>query len=227
MSEDETTFSEREEIEMLLPWYVGGTLDATDRDRVERYLAHHPEVRRQLDLIREERHETIMANEALPTTPAGALDRLLASLPVDRPRPWRRLLDAEGLRAVALLFSQSAPRSVRFAAYVAAVLLLAQGVTIGAFMLRANDGAYQTAAGRDGSAGGPSFFIAFTDTASSAAVTGLLQDVDARIVDGPKPGGIYRIQLRTGEASPSAEEALRRRLAERRDVVRLVLPAKE
>ena len=37
-------FSEREEIEMLLPWYESGTLDPADFKRVERYLAAHPEI---------------------------------------------------------------------------------------------------------------------------------------------------------------------------------------
>jgi hypothetical protein len=226
MSEDEATLSEREEIEMLLPWYVSGTLAASDRDRVERYLADHPDVRRQLDLIREERRETIIANEALPTASAGALDRLLASLPVRRGGLWRRLSESEGLRALALLVSPSAPRTVRFAAYAAAFLLLAQGVAITAFLLKGNEAGYQTAAGGAGSRG-PSFFIAFTDAASSADVTSLLQGVGARIVDGPKPGGIYRIEVRSDDISPRTDEALRRRLAERRDLVRLVLPAKE
>jgi hypothetical protein len=226
MSEDETAFSAREEIEMLLPWYVGGTLDATDRHRVERYLAQHPELRRQLDLIREERHETIMANEALPTAPAGALERLLVSLPVRRSGLRRWLSESEALRALGLLFGRSAPRAVRFAAYAAAVLLLAQGVAIAALILKTNGGSYETAAGSEGSEG-LAFFIAFTDAAPSAAITGLLQDLEAHIVDGPKPGGIYRILVRTTDRSPSAEQALRRRLAEQRDLVRLVLPAKE
>jgi hypothetical protein len=226
MSEDKTTLSEREEIEMLLPWYVSGTLDATDRDRVERYLTDHPDVRRQLDLIREERHETIIANEALPTASAGALVRLLASLPVGRASLWRRLSESEGLRALALLFSPAAPRTVRFATYAAAFLLLAQGVAIATFILKGHEAGYQTAAGGNGR-WGSSFFIAFTEAASSADVTGLLQDVGARIVDGPKPGGIYRIELRSDDMSPSTAAALRRRLAERHDLVRLVLPAKE
>jgi hypothetical protein len=226
MSEDDTTLSEREQIEMLLPWYVSGTLDASDRARVARYLADHPDVGRQLDLIRDERDATIIANEALPPASAAALDRLLAGLPVGRVGLWQRLSVSEGLRALALCFSPSAPRTVRFAAYAAAFLLLAQGLAITAFILKGNEAGYQTAAGRDGW-GGPSFFIGFTDAASSADVTGLLQDVGARIVDGPKPGGIYRIEVRSDDMSPSTEEALRRRLAERRDLVRLILPAKE
>lgn len=226
MSEDETALSEREQIEMLLPWYVGGTLDATDRDRVERYLAAHPEVRRQLDLIREERHETILANEALPTPSALALERLMASLPVRRPGLLGRLLASEGSRAVAELFTLPTPRAVRYAAYAAACLLLVQSLAITALLVEGNGGGYQTAAGKDGGEG-LSFFVAFTDTASTADLTRLLQDFDARIVDGPKPGGIYRVKVRISDRSPVAADAMQRQLAERRDVVRLVLPAKE
>jgi hypothetical protein len=226
MSEDETALSEREEIEMLLPWYVGGSLDATDRDRVERYLAHHPEVRRQLELIREERHETILANEALPTPSALALERLMAALPERRRGLLGRLLASEGYRAIAELFTPPTPRAVRYGAYAAACLLLVQSLAITALLVEGNGGGYQTAAGKPGGEG-LSFFVGFTDTASTADLTRLLHEFDARIVDGPKPGGIYQVKVRITDRSPVAADALQRRLAARRDVVRLVLPAKE
>jgi hypothetical protein len=226
MTEDDTALSEREEIEMLLPWYVGGSLDATDRDRVERYLADHPEVRRQLDRIREERHQTILANEALPAPSAAALERLMASLPVRRSGLLGRLFASDGYHALAQLFAASTPRAVRYAAYAVACLLLVQGLAITALLVEGRGGGYQTAAGRDDEAG-LFFFIAFTDTTSTAELTRLLQDFDARIVDGPKPGGVYQVKLRTSDRSPAAADALQRRLAARRDVVRLVLPAKE
>jgi len=226
MSQDETALSERDEIEMLLPWYVAGTLDATDRERVERYLAQHPEVRHQLDLIREERHETILANEALPMPSAGALERLMASPPVHRLSLRGRLLGSEGYRAIAELFGQATPRAVRYAAYGAVCLLLVQSLAITALLIEGSGGAYQTAAGKAGGEG-LSFFVGFADTASTADLNRLLQDFDARIVDGPKPGGIYQVKVRISDRSPAAADALQRRLAERRDVVRLVLPAKE
>ena len=65
MSDTKETFSEREEIEMLLPWFVTGRLDAADKAKVEAFLAREPAMRRQLDLIREEQGETIAANEAV------------------------------------------------------------------------------------------------------------------------------------------------------------------
>ncbi|HEU0061337.1 MAG TPA: hypothetical protein VFR19_15770 [Hyphomicrobiaceae bacterium] len=226
MNEDNTALTEREEIEMLLPWYVGGNLDATDHDRVERYLAQHPEVRRQLELIREEQHQTILANEALPTPSAGALERLMASLPGRRPGLLARLRASEGYRNIAALFGPSAPRAIRYAAYAAVGLLLVQSLAITALLVKDNGAGYQTAAGKDGGEG-LFFLVAFTDTASTADLTRLLQDFDARIIDGPKPGGIFQVKVRVSDPSPAAAEALQRRLAARRDVVRLALPAKE
>ena len=226
MNEDNTALTEREEIEMLLPWYVGGNLDATDHDRVERYLAQHPEVRRQLELIREERHQTILANEALPTPPAGALEQLMASLPGRRPGLLARLRASENYRNIVERFGPPAPRAIRYAACAAVCLLLVQSLAITALLVKDNGAGYQTAAGKsDGE--GLVFLVAFTDTASTADLTRLLQDFDARISDGPKPGGIFLVKVRVSDASPAAAEALQRRLAARRDVVRLALPAKE
>ena len=226
MSEDESALSEREAIEMLLPWYVGGGLDASDRGRVERYLAQHPEVRRQLELVGEERQETITANEALPTPSAAAFDRLLTALPARRASWAPRLLAGLPYRAITDFFTAPTPRAVRFAAAAAACLLLVQTVALTALIMRGGGVGYETAAGRDRRAH-LSFYIGFSDQASAAVIAQLLGEFDARIVDGPKPGAIYQIDVPSSEPSPSAQEALQRRLAERRDVVRFVLPAKE
>src|ERR1700741_1281260 len=81
---NELSTDEREEIEMLLPWYVTGRLDARDRAKVESYLASHPDVAAQLDLVRDEREQAILGNEARGAPSGGALDRLMASLPAAR-----------------------------------------------------------------------------------------------------------------------------------------------
>jgi hypothetical protein len=225
MTETERAFSEREQIEMLLPWYVGGSLDATDRDRVEHYLAHHPDLRRQLDLIRQERRETIQANEALPTSSAGGLERLLAALPLRRPSLLEQLVQSQGYRAIVDFFSAPTPRAVRFAALAAASLLIVQAIALTTLLVRGDGAGCETAAGQDRSES-LSFFIGFTDEASAAAISRLLGEFDARIVDGPKPGAIYKVKVRSSDPA-SAPDAVRRRLVERRDIVRFVLPAKE
>ena len=77
MTED----SEREEIEKLLPWYVTGKLGYPDASKVDKYLAQHPDVLSQLQLIGTERQETMRANEAMGWPGSGMSDRLMASLP--------------------------------------------------------------------------------------------------------------------------------------------------
>lgn len=86
MSEQALEEREREEIEMLLPWYVTGKLDRADKGRVEAYLARHPHLSTQLDLMRAEREQSVLGNEALGAPPAAALDRLMASLPARNAR---------------------------------------------------------------------------------------------------------------------------------------------
>lgn len=225
MSDDTTAAAEREEIEMLLPWYVSGRLDAGDRARVESYLARDAGLRLQLDLIRTERQEAIAANEALRTPSAGALDRLMASLPPRRPS----LADRLGLSAVyqtmADLFTAPTVRGVRLAAVAAALLLLVQAAVITTLLVRGDGGAtYRTASGQSDDRG-VSALVVFAEDARLPAISRLLADLDATIVDGPKPGGVYKVRIRTSDRSEAAREALLRRLAERRDVVRSVLPA--
>jgi anti-sigma-K factor RskA len=66
--------------EMLLPWYVAGTLDRHAARQVELALAHDVEVRRQCELVCEELTETIRLNESLGAPSARARERLKAAL---------------------------------------------------------------------------------------------------------------------------------------------------
>jgi anti-sigma factor RsiW len=224
MSDDTTAAAEREEIEMLLPWYVSGRLDANDRARVESHLARDAGLRHQLELVRAERQEAIAANEALRTPSAGALDRLMAALP-ERPPS---LADRVGLsaiyRTVADFFAAPSVRGVRFAAVAAALLLLAQAAVITTLLVRGDGATYHTASGQSGDAG-VSALVVFAEDARLPAISRVLADLDATIVDGPKPGGVYKVRIRTSDRSDAARDALLRRLAEHRDVVRSVLPA--
>ena len=88
-------------------------------------------------------------------------------------------------------------------------------------------GTYQTASGGQSSGEGIALLVTFADDAKATAISQLLADLDASIVDGPKAGGVYKIRLRTEDRSPAGREALLRRLAERRDIVRAVLPSRD
>lgn len=220
-----TEDTEREEIEMLLPWYVTGKLEASDLARVEAYLAAHPDAARQLDLARDERDETVAANEALPAPAAGLADRIMAELPAARPGRAALRAVKDGLHRFLALIVAPPPGALRWAAVAAVVLVAVQAVAI-ATLIGQRQGAYQAASGRQ-TGDGVAFLVAFADGATAAAISQLLAELDASIVDGPKAGGVYKIVLRTEDRSPAAHEALMRRLAERSDVVRGVLPSKD
>ncbi len=225
MNEPSLKEVEREEIEMLLPWYVTGRLDAADTAKVEAFLAVHPHVARQLDMVRAERDEAVASNEALGFPSAAATERLMASLPAARPG-WAALRTVRGgLEQVRNLFVAPTANAVRWAAVAAAVLVAVQAVAIGT-LLSERSATYRTASGPQ-TGDGIAVLATFAEEAKATAISQLLTDFDASIVDGPRAGGVYKIRLRTDDRSPAAREALVRRLAERRDIVRAVLPSRD
>jgi anti-sigma factor RsiW len=211
---------EREEIEKLLPWYVTGRLTPGDRSKVERYLNQHPHMLAHLDLIRVERDETMRANDAIGRPPAGMDDRLMAALPQTRTVLPRR----GSLSSLSAIFTMPTARGVQWAVVVAGLIVLAQAAVIATLITRGSDHTYQTASGAPPS-NGVVALVAFSDDAKAPAIAQLLGEFDANIVDGPKPGGIYKIRVRSLDKSQPARDALLRKLAERRDVVRIVLPS--
>lgn len=211
---------------MLLPWYVTGKLDPGDLAKVEAYLAAHPQFARQLDLVRAERDESVLANEAQGAPSAGATARLMAALPSARQAgaAWRAL--QRSLQQVGELFVAPTANAVRWAAVAVALVVAIEAGVIAKLIGERPDHTYQTASGPQ-TGDGIALLIVFADEARAPAISQLLADFDASIVDGPKAGGLYKVRLRTEDKSQAAREALMRRLAERRDVVRAVLPSRE
>ena len=225
MSEQTTEETEREEIEMLLPWYATGRLGRADMARVESYLARHPQLARQLNLVRDEQAETVVANEALGWPSAGAIDRLMARLPA-APRGGAPLrAGAQFFQGLREFFAAPTAGGVRWVAAGVAALLAVQTATIATLLLSDRGGTYRLASGPKSGAAGVSALVAFTDEATAPAISRLLAEFGANIVDGPKPGGLYKIRLRMEDLSQA--EARLRLLEERRDIVRVVLRSRD
>jgi anti-sigma factor RsiW len=210
--------SDREEIEKLLPWYVTGKLAPSDTSKVERFLAEHPDALSQLQLIGTERQETAHANEAMGWPRSGMSDRLMASLPdsVASSRGHGRFAKfGQFLRMPPVLRAQ-------WAALAMALLILGQAAFIAVLLTR--EPTYRLAAGAH--ADGAAALIAFADDAKASDIARFLANFEATIVDGPKPGGVYKIRLRKPDKS-QPDDILLSKLAEHRDVVRIVLPSRD
>jgi hypothetical protein len=199
------------DLEDLLPWHAAGTLDANEAAEVERALAADPELARRFALVREELTETILLNESLGAPSARAMETLFRAIDQDRKedrKVVRRAANAPSLGArIAEFFS---PRAMAWTAAAAVVVVMLQAGVIARMALQEPDGAksYETASFETASAPvtrglsiGSYALVRFAPQASIADVNKFLDGRNAAIVDGPKPGGIYRVRVAEGSVS--------------------------
>lgn len=192
--------TERRDIEALLPWHAAGTLSRRDAQRVETALEQDQDLARQFELVREELGETIHLNETLGAPSARAMERLLAGIEAEGARTRRRRsFDFASFIAERLtLFS---PRMLAWSALTAVLAIVLQaGLLAGLYLNEPGSevpAPYRTASAPTRSLGpvGSYALIGFAPQASAADVTKFLEDHKATVVDGPKPGGLYRIRL--------------------------------
>ncbi len=183
------------ELEALLPWYAAGTLRRRDRLRVDDALHDDPDLARHVDLVREELAETICLNESLGAPSARAMDRLMAAIDAEAVAARQR----GSARAVAGRFGSFiagfSPRTLAIAASFAfAAIALQAFMLIG--MFTKSQAPAQTAALNSAAQGHGSFaMVRFAREASAAEITRFLENYQATLVDGPKPGGLYRVRI--------------------------------
>lgn len=206
--------SEREEIEMLIPWLVTGRIAASDRARVEAYAARHPELRRQIEIAREEAAETVAGNEAIAGPSRAAFDRLMASVAAD-PRPTSLSVRVAGTAGGLIerfgdwLSGLGRPQLASLAG-AAALLIAVQAGTI-AYLASGTGSTYSTASGpgRSSVLEGTFALVSFRAEAPVGDVLRLLSSTGYQIVEGPRAGGLYRIRLSPSRLDQAAlDEAI-------------------
>ena len=205
-----------EELELLLPWYVNGTLEAAERAALDDHLAGC--VRCRAELAREEGLAATLraAEDVAPAPHPAQLARLLGRLDGE-PR-------AERLPRLAALWAGT-PRPVRWAVAAQALLVLALAAVTG-WRAGGADPARETAAVQTPAAefrtladtapeapaaapaGAARLRVLFAEETSARAVRAILQRVGGRIVDGPSPLGVYTVEVPAGPAADPLEVVL-------------------
>jgi len=131
------------EIELLLPWYAAGTLNARDMRRVEEALATDPDLARQYAEIQSEYAETIALNESLGAPSLRAMQKLFATIDAEPAQEPKR---SGGVLARLMAFFDSlSPRTLAWTVSLGALLVLVQAGVIGAVLMRSQTATYQTA----------------------------------------------------------------------------------
>lgn len=215
-----------EEIELLLPWYVNGTLEASDAAKVEAYLERHPDMRVQLATLRDDMHETVGANEAIAGPSGAALDRLMNQIEAETPMRHRAAKVKRGMMEAVDEFLRSlSPGRLGWAAMAAAAVIMLQAGVVGTMMLNppTGDSTYQTASGSN-QLSGTFALIQFKQDASVADISTFLSKEGAEIVGGPKPGGLFRVRISADKLNDDARQALLTKLRANAFVI-VVLPS--
>ena len=210
-----------DEIELLLPWRATGALNAEETRRVDAALAADAGLRRKYDLVREEMAESVLAAEELGAPSLRARDRLFAAIEAEAglrrapaaARSWRvRALD---------FFGSLTPGAIAWSAAAAALVIVLQGAVLTRSLVTPG-GTFHTASAPE-SREGSFALVAFAPDATAQQIADLLAAQGASIVDGPKPGGLYRVRVSSKRLDADALKAAVAKLASRREIVRMAV----
>jgi anti-sigma-K factor RskA len=205
---------EPQDVEELLPWYVTGRVSREEARGIEAALKTMPDLAEKLAQVQREREAVARAAEAVESAPPETLQRLLQQ--VETTRQWRvpRIENQEAGSWLKGAFGRNALWQAAFA--TACVVIVALGVRL---YNPTTPGEFGVASSIN-QAAGPTLLVTFQPAATAADIAALLTGLDATIVDGPKPGGAYMVQIPAGQASDAATTAL----MSHGDLVLTVLP---
>lgn len=189
----ETRLTHRDEMESLLPFYLNGTLDGDDLARLEAWLAGDPAGAGALAEAELEFSASFDANEAIRPRP-DALSRFAAALEREAPAKAQR----PSMFATVANWLRAAPPTLAWTA-AAAMLALVAVQTITAD--RPGDDGPRVAGAGDAASSLPFALIAFRADAPMDRVAAILSETGATIIDGPKPGGFFRIAIPATDAA--------------------------
>jgi len=195
MNENAMKEPEFEEAELLLPWYATGKLSDAETRIVDAWLAEHPEAAERLESVREEQHLTVVGNEAIKVPGAAALTRLMDDVEAEGDARVQSAGFVAGLfEQIGEFMAGLSPQVMGIAAAACLGLLVVQATVIGTLVGGGETpGEFVPAAVEVPAPTGPVALVQFQDTATVTAISNLLSETGAKIVDGPKAGGSYDI----------------------------------
>jgi hypothetical protein len=211
--------SGNENLELLLPWYVNGTLDAAGRRRIDDALVRDERLRRSLELALEDRDAVLHANERIGVPSADPLAKVMAAAAASSRASAFALKRSLAERFQAFIGSLS-PRVLAGAVTAAAVVLLLQAATIGMLGLDriGGTGMELASGGEEKTEARIEFVVRFAPGVTVERAGGFLETLDLDIVGGPA-GGLYVVAAAVSEETGSAGEKILLLLRARTDIV--------
>ncbi|MER9870464.1 anti-sigma factor [Mesorhizobium sp. M0136] len=179
--------SRRDEMEMLLPFYLNGSLEGTELEAIEEWLASDPAAMAALGEAEAEFSGTAAANEAI-RPPADALSRFAKAL--DAEAGPARGPAASSWLAQAWSRFMAVPAGV---AWAAAAVLLALVVTQSFVQTGDRGGDFELAGSEDDLAKMPFALVKFKPDAKLSDIVAFLDQNQLTIAGGPTADGVFRL----------------------------------
>ena len=216
--------TKKEQIETLLPWYVTGKLSAAERQKVDQYIATNSDKALQLELIQQERLETVLQNEATGLPTSGGIDRLMTRLDIDF-GPDKSNSESNWLNTIwADITSAFQKPAMQFAGIAAALVIVLQSVSLGVLVQNNAPGSkFTTASGPITTrTGGITMLVTFTPQATAGQISKLLEETGGAIVNGPLAGEFYHIRFPITATSLEEIKTLTNRLEGEKNIIAFV-----
>jgi hypothetical protein len=170
----------------LLPWYVNGSIDATDRAWVDRYLSEHPDARAELSW---DQSLQTRIRESVPAVPATiGLSRAMNLIRGDKPTFLER---------ITALFGGVALRPALTYALLAVVVV--QGGFMANMYNQAREDAEVRALNGKTVEEGPLLKVNFAPDAKESDIRLLLVSVQGTLTGGPGQLGDYYVRVPAGK----------------------------
>jgi hypothetical protein len=187
--------SEPSEIELLLPWYAAGTLDARESQQVEAALASDPELAARYAWVHAELEQETHVSEAAGEPSARDVKTLFAKIDALPAQKSRTSIDL-GARIAEFLTALS-PRTLAWSAMAAALAIVLQAGFLAGFVLKEKSpGGFETASAPANVSGEGSYvLLRFQPQVTAADVANFLETNKLSIVGGPSTGGLYRVRV--------------------------------
>ncbi|TPL98782.1 anti-sigma factor [Mesorhizobium sp. B2-3-10] len=181
--------SRRDEMETLLPFYLNGSLEGSDLEAVEEWLANDPSALAALGEAEAEFSGTAAANEAI-RPPADALSRFAKALDAEA-GPARRPAGSSWLAQAWGRF-MAVPVGV---AWAAAAVLLALIAVQSLVQPGGKGGNFEIAGAQDDLVKLPFALVKFKPDARMADIAVFLDANKLKIIGGPTADGVFRLAI--------------------------------
>lgn len=198
----------------LLPWYLTGKLSRAESKSVEGMLKGSADLREQLDTVRDQRRAVVESSDALGGPAPGNLTKLLQQIETTKQRRYVSVKEPGFFER--WLGPWFAPRpALQFALVAVCALVVAQGAflyQLGALPFQSSGQSYATASGGAAlPAPAASLIVAFRPEVTAAQLAQMLREINATVVDGPKPGLTFIVALNDSASADAAIAKLQSR----------------